>query len=192
MTDNTTIDRMSRSLAGTTSRRQALKLLGGSLAGSLALAGGIKAATAQQTNPFVNIAITGTLPGGGTFTGTFDVTRFAVRQGQLVAIGELTGTLTDAAGNVIGTVTDFVIELPVDLDGTTGTCEILTLVLGPLRLELLGLVVDLNQVVLTITAESGPGNLLGNLLCAIAGLLDQGAGVNGLVGLLNRLLRAFG
>lgn len=52
------------------------------------------------------------------------------------------------------------------------TCPILHLELGPLDLNLLGLRVQLNQVVLDITAIPGPGNLLGNLLCAIAGLLD--------------------
>jgi hypothetical protein len=41
-----------------------------------------------------------------------------------------------------------------------------------LDLDLLGLQVHLNRVVLNIVAESGPGNLLGNLLCAIAELLD--------------------
>jgi hypothetical protein len=51
-------------------------------------------------------------------------------------------------------------------------CPILHLELGPLDLNLLGLRVQLNQVVLDITAIPGPGNLLGNLLCAIAGLLD--------------------
>ncbi|HET8541068.1 MAG TPA: hypothetical protein VFL83_14435 [Anaeromyxobacter sp.] len=60
-----------------------------------------------------------------------------------------------------------------------GSCDILTLVLGPLHLDLLGLVVDLNQVVLTLTGETGSGNLLGNLLCAVAGLLDGTGGVTG-------------
>jgi hypothetical protein len=46
-------------------------------------------------------------------------------------------------------------------------------VLGPLDLSLLGLAVHLDRVVLDITANSGPGNLLGNLLCAVAGLLDS-------------------
>jgi hypothetical protein len=41
---------------------------------------------------------------------------------------------------------------------------VLNLVLGPLHLDLLGLVVDLNQVHLVITAVQAPGNLLGNLL----------------------------
>lgn len=68
--------------------------------------------------------------------------------------------------------------------------------LGPLHLDLLGLVTDLNQVNLTITAEQGPGNLLGNLLCAVAGLLDGpdvGGGIlNGIAALLNRILGALG
>lgn len=43
-------------------------------------------------------------------------------------------------------------------------------------LNLLGLVVNLNQVHLNITARPGAGNLLDNLLCAVTGLLD-GPGV---------------
>jgi hypothetical protein len=41
-----------------------------------------------------------------------------------------------------------------------------------LHLNILGLVIDLNQVVLHITAVPGSGNLLGNLLCGIANLLN--------------------
>ena len=48
----------------------------------------------------------------------------------------------------------------------SGSCQILDLRLGPLDLNLLGLVVHLDMVHLNITAEPGPGNLLGNLLCA--------------------------
>jgi hypothetical protein len=47
------------------------------------------------------------------------------------------------------------------------TCPILNLVLGPLHLDLLGLVVDLNQVHLTITAEP-TGGVLGSLFCGLA------------------------
>jgi hypothetical protein len=53
-------------------------------------------------------------------------------------------------------------------------CPILNLVLGPIHLNLLGLVIDTNQITLNITAVSGPGNLLGNLLCGISNLLNQG------------------
>ena len=47
------------------------------------------------------------------------------------------------------------------------TCKILDLVLGPLHLNLLGLVIDLNQVHLTITATRG-GGILGDLFCGLA------------------------
>jgi hypothetical protein len=75
------------------------------------------------------------------------------------------------------------------------TCTILTLSLGPLDLTLLGLNVHLDNcangpVTVTITAVTGQGNLLGNLLCELVGgnLLSLGATLqqllNGLLGLL--------
>jgi hypothetical protein len=72
-------------------------------------------------------------------------------------------------------------------------CPILHLDLGPLDLNLLGLHVHLNEVVLDVEAIPGPGNLLGNLLCAVAGLLD-GVDVGGILGgllqnLINLLIR---
>jgi len=91
---------------------------------------------------------------------------------------------------VIGTVTDLAVTLPV-LD-TNATCDILELTLGPLDLDLLGLQVHLDEVHLVIEAQPGPGNLLGNLLCAIAGLLDTNAGLNTIARLLNQLLGLLG
>ncbi len=61
----------------------------------------------------------------------------------------------------------------------------LHLVLGPLHLDLLGLVVHLNRVVLDITAVPA-GGLLGQLLCSVANLLSGGLG--GLLGQLATLL----
>ncbi|KRF25405.1 MULTISPECIES: hypothetical protein [unclassified Phycicoccus] len=71
---------------------------------------------------------------------------------------------------------------------TAASCDILNLVLGPLDLNLLGLEVHLNQVVLDIIATTGAGNLLGNLLCAVAGLLDGGGPLGQIAGLLNQIL----
>ena len=48
--------------------------------------------------------------------------------------------------------------------------------------------IDLNQVVLNITGTTGAGDLLGNLLCAITGLLDAGSLGQQLVNLLNQLI----
>jgi hypothetical protein len=48
-----------------------------------------------------------------------------------------------------------------------GQCEVLNLVLGPLHLDLLGLIVDLNKIQLHITAN--PVGTLGTLFCQLAG-----------------------
>jgi hypothetical protein len=143
------------------------------------------------------IPITGTIlnaVGGvqtGTVAGTFTVQRFATQGNALMAIGTFVGTLTDTAtGAVQNVVTQ--LAIPVAPSATTAACEILHLVLGPLDLNLLGLVVHLNQVVLDITAVPGAGNLLGNLLCAVANLLNGPNPLGGLAALLNQILGALG
>jgi len=55
----------------------------------------------------------------------------------------------------------------VAAQATTGLCKVLELTLGPLKVDLLGLVVDLRKVHLTITATPG-GGVLGNLFCGLA------------------------
>jgi hypothetical protein len=45
---------------------------------------------------------------------------------------------------------------------------------------------------LTITAVPGPGNLLGNLLCAVTHLLDGNASGNVLQGLINLINQILG
>ena len=146
------------------------------------------AAVTRATNDITGIPVRGETANGGVFRGSLDLVRFRVIDGNLVAVGDLTGTLRNAAGGVIGSVTDMRIRLPVAFGDIT-SCDILRLRLGPLDLNLLGLVVHLDRIVLDITAEPGPGNLLGNLLCAIAGILDQGLALNGVLrDLLNAVL----
>jgi len=122
---------------------------------------------------------------GDAINGSFTITRFATQNGGLVAIGTFTGTVMDAPAGTTASGTQ-PLTLPVSVAGTT--CAILHLTLGPLDLNLLGLTVHLNQVVLNIDAQSGPGNLLGNLLCAVAHLLDGTGPLAGLAALLNQIL----
>ncbi|WP_458108256.1 ABC transporter substrate-binding protein [Arthrobacter sp. R3-55] len=141
-------------------------------------------ASAQQLAN-VSAVINETVPGVGTFVGSFTPTEFGTSDGALTVTGLLQGTFTSVAGVV--TAVNETVTTTVTGAATQAACQILNLDLGPLDLNILGLRVQLNQVQLDITAVPGPGNLLGNLLCAVAGLLD-GSGLSGLANLLNRLL----
>jgi len=110
----------------------------------------------------------------------------------------LTG-LTNVLNTALGQLT-----APGALAGVGGTspgaCDILNLSLGPVNLDLLGLNVDLDNcsngpITVDITAQEGKGQLLGNLLCGLSRLLDNGASpvavANALAriaNILNRLL----
>src|SRR2546421_3719887 len=126
---------------------------------------------ATTATSFTNVPVHGVFGSGGTFRGKLNITKVATSNGQLVAVGTLSGTARRASGAVVGTVANRAVQLP--LAQATGTCTILHLVLGPIHLNLLGLHIDTNRIVIDITAHSGPGQLLGNLLCAIAHLLDN-------------------
>lgn len=155
------------------------KTLVGALVMALAMAPGAAFAKGgkEKKNPFASIPVSGT-SAAGAFSGTMDVVGWQQNAaGGIDAIGILNGTL---AGRP---VVSQVVTWPLDAAASGGAgarkmgaqqaaCDVLNLVLGPLDLNLLGLQVHLDQVVLDIVAQPGPGNLLGNLLCAVAGLLD--------------------
>lgn len=173
---------------------------------TLGLVGGVGAGSASAAPPGQSgktVQITGTSDNGGTFTGTF-TTKSAKADPSapkgVAVVGDLTGQLTGQPGNPQGQgrgtqdVNRQDLALPVSQVQQAG-CEILDLVLGPLDLNLLGLQVHLDTVHLNITAVPGAGNLLGNLLCAIAGLLDPSGNITDLlqfVNLLNQLLGLLG
>jgi hypothetical protein len=165
------------------------------------------AATSVE-NQVENIPVTGSGP-DGSFAGEFDITHFSADDGVLLAHGKLSGTLYDQDGGVVKEVKNRRIAWPVEsindqptsLSSAAGpevstmavaqqTCEILSLELGPLDLNLLGLRIQLDQVDLLITAVGGAGNLLGNLLCAVVGLLDNLnlSGLLQIANLLNQIL----
>jgi hypothetical protein len=141
----------------------------------------------------------------GRLQGTVYLTKVELSEGgSLVGTARIIGTATTAAGTV---PVDITTTAPLSINGQSGvadagtslmaaqdvgtqaigTCEVLNLVLGPLHLDLLGLVVDLNQVVLDVVAQTGAGNLVGNLLCAVVSLLDGVAILPLLTQLLERL-----
>jgi hypothetical protein len=147
-------------------------------------------ATAGRVLQAANIPVTGTTS-TGTFTGSLSNLSTSVVNGVLTLTGTITGTATNTATGVTTPVND---TFTATINNLTagGSCKILDLDLGPLSLDLLGLQIDLSQVQLDITAVRGAGNLLGNLLCAVAGLLDRGGPLTNVSQLLNRLLAGLG
>jgi hypothetical protein len=101
----------------------------------------------------------------------FVIDRF-VRQGRrIVAKGSIIATATSESTSPAVVRKAFTAAIKTKR-GTYASaeriCDVLSLNLGPLHLEILGLVVDLSRVVLTIKADSN-GGLLGSLFCGIAG-----------------------
>ncbi len=158
------------------------------------------------TSSLTHIPVSGVAKSHKTFTGHFAVDRFVSRSGKTFAVGTLTGKLGNKhiSRSNVAMPASVATGSPLGAAHAAATCSVLHLVLGPVNLNLLGLVVTLgggslaNQpIVLDITAVSGSGNLLGNLLCSVSNLLN-GTGVTpltsslttGLLNLVNTLLNS--
>jgi len=193
------------------SRRAALALTSAATVAATAIAVPVATAGASSSpaaTSYSSVTNAGTLVSHvrgtfaqGTVRGFFVPARSFVRGGHAYVQGDLAATLRRANGSIVGQVVRHDVAIPVKASGASTqlsamaqqqSCTILHLVLGPLDLNLLGLMVHLDQVVLDITAQSGPGNLLGNLLCAVAHLLDGTSPtlqqILNLSSLLNRLI----
>lgn len=111
-----------------------------------------------------------TVPASGTgFTGTLTLQEFVVEGGQLVAVSTLAGTLTTGTGTtniVLG------VDLPVDLSSFTATCQTLHLEVGPLDLNLLGVAIHADALVIDVNSTTSSG-LRRGLLCAIGNAGDN-------------------
>jgi hypothetical protein len=137
------------------------------------------------------------------FTGTYTIERFISKGGKLYSVGTAKGKVGSKK------VTKDNVRLPAKVANASGTaqasqvpplplpplppgnaCSILSLDLGPINLNLLGLVVRTNQINVRIDAVPGAGNLLGNLLCAVTNLLNPTGALGQLTGALNNLAAA--
>lgn len=146
---------------------------------ALLLVGGAGTAVAQDPAFGKKVPITGEAANGKQFTGTFAIKKFVQRQGETMAVGTLKGTLKNrnVTRRGVAIPAALVAEQPGLLPkAAQQVCPILNLRLGPINLNLLGLRIVTNEIRLRIFAESGPGNLLGNLLCAITNLLNPATG----------------
>jgi hypothetical protein len=196
---------------GTSKKRTPLALIAGALAlAMMFVIGGFSAATAVSSDTAgkatvaknvqgkMTSKIVGTASDGSKVTGDFTPLRFVQKDGKQQVKGLVEGVVTHADGSKETFAALRTLNVKKingrSLSGLTAkstqglaACDILHLVLGPLDLDLLGLQIHLDKIVLDIVAATGAGNLLGNLLCAITGILDGGP-LAGLLAQLNDLL----
>ncbi|WP_432559425.1 hypothetical protein [Granulicoccus sp. GXG6511] len=157
-----------------------------------------------KSSVYYPLAFTGTDQNGNAVQGTITKLRTYVQNGKLMATGSVVTADPATGQQVTAPFTTAVKDVRVTGSSMAAAraeipsgCTVLNLELAPLQLDLLGLVVTLpNPLVVDITAVPGAGNLLGNLLCSVAGILDGGGllsgAINGISALLNRLLSGLG
>lgn len=168
-----------------------------SAAGPDARSGSSFTRVAHDPQGYVRSKILGQTGNGHRVTGSFTPLSFSKKNGHLRARGVLNGVVHRGDGST-RTFTAVRTLRVRSIDGQTpgatrsaaakATCDVLHLRLAPLNLNLLGLKVHLDRVVLDVVAQSGAGQLLGNLVCAIAHLLDSGGTLGQILTRLSAIL----
>jgi hypothetical protein len=177
----------------------------------MTLAVGLPSAmAAAEPHKALVLPIAGTAAGGVRFDGAVMVQRFVQRDGHVLAVGAVSGSLSGPAGP-IGTALALPVIFSVEVSNelTTGadrgsihpaslmspaggprvifaqatTCGVLHLDLGAVNLNVLGLVVTTTPVTIDINGDTG--GALGNLVCTALSTLNN---VVGLVNVLNTIL----
>lgn len=188
--------------------RFAVLALVGTLVGVFAVASRLHPASAQTAVPGLPLAnVTGTLARGGQFAGSVTITRLTARAGELVADGLVSGatiavdlppsptpddvfTAPDGASSFASStaVTQSFREIPLTLvDPDAGACDLLTVDLGAVFLDQTGVQLDLAPTTLDLATLPRANRPLGNLLCAVASLVEASPS-SGQAALLNELL----
>jgi hypothetical protein len=120
------------------------------LAGVLAVAAACTAAAAaqNQTAKAITARVHGTFEdktgGLGVLYGDLRILRFEVRNGSVVAVGEVVGSLADSAGNQLGRIRQ---ELTVSVSGVASTCN-------QVQMELAGTEDYFRQVLVTLDKQT--------------------------------------
>jgi len=178
----------------------------------LMLVGGTGLASAQDGPARLTqiVPISGkSTKGNKQFSGTYTIDRFIAKGNKLYSVGTMKGKVgskkvnkenvrvpanvanASAPGQARAAQVPPVPPLPLPPLPAGNACPILALDLGPINLPVLGLVIRTNQIQLRIDAVQGPGNLLGNLLCGITGILNPGGALaNTPLGQLSQILNA--
>jgi hypothetical protein len=112
----------------------------------------------------VNLQLTGKRSGGVLGSLFCSLANAKVKTARATAAHRLNATMRRTG--VVRPIS-FTVPVRAVTSQAAPTCSVLELTLGPLHLELLGLVVDLNKVHLVITANAA-GGVLGSLFCGLA------------------------
>lgn len=112
-------------------------------------------------------------PGSGELLGNLLTT-----VANLVNLQAVNGALNNVLGNVVALVNSSSLSVsginagPLT-NAPSGTTPVLSAHIAPVHLDLLGALVDTSPIDLSITAHSGPGLLLGNVVTDLANLLNN-------------------
>jgi hypothetical protein len=131
-------------------------------------------------------------PVDGIVDGSLTVTEFRAPGGALQLAGTLAGTCT--ADEVTGSTFSQEIAIPVVTVVTRapGSCRTLRVLVGPMDVDRPEFAVHTAELVIAVTATTGQGNLLGNLLGAIGNSLSSDAPASHVAELLNHVVALAG
>src|SRR4051794_18463624 len=150
---------------------------------ALTMAGGPGLATGKSSRHLAEtVAVSGKVVGGRSslasrgdrLAAKLAIVRFEARHGKLWAVGRLESRL---AGRSFARTVRFRVSVAglaqtAQIPPTPNACTILSLTLQPLDINLLGLRIRTSRIDVLIEGVRGPGNLLGNLLCGLTGILN--------------------
>jgi hypothetical protein len=106
--------------------------------------------------------------GLGVLSGDMTIARFEVRNGTVMAIGEIVGALADSAGNVLGQVNQ---ELALHVANVASSCNQLRMDLAATNADVLQTLVHFDKEVAGFDSRDGTTPRMLDALCAAGSLL---------------------
>jgi len=141
-----------------------------------ALAAGIATAAAAAAHGNLSTHVDGTVTSGaGDFDGSLVVSSFELRDGKLVALGSLDGSITGADKKTTE-MADRDVVMVVDRAALSSTCDRAKVRLQGMEVADGATRVKLEPVELEIAAKAAPGAGLHDSLCELTRLLGTSAG----------------
>jgi hypothetical protein len=143
-------------------------------------------------DPFTGMLVSGSSPDGAEFLGTMELQDFDTRDGQLVALGTLSGQVTRTDGTLttpVSTVDGASIEVPVG--SVVATCERLNLAFGPAPLEVQSPMIQVAPIRIDDADLSADGVMNRERLCTLASQFQEAPGLTLQAGLLDAVKDEF-